>query len=119
MWNILLKSVVTVLVIYAIVDILKNFVLCILGIKNNYDENVFIAIKVKNNEEHLEGIVRRIIYEQLKMSNGGYIPTILIVDMGSTDDTRKIALKMCDDYDFIYYTTEDEYIKIKGNKLEE
>ncbi len=119
MWNILLKSIITVLVIYAVVDILKNFAFCILGIKHKYDENVFIAIKVKNNQEHLEGIVRRIIWQQLKLTNGGYVPTILIVDMGSTDQTRKIALKLCDDYDFIYYTTEDEYIKIKGNKLEE
>ena len=119
MLNILIKSVVTVLVIYAVIDIVKNFAFYLVGIKKGAADNVFIAIKVKNNQEHLEGIVRRIIWQQLKLSNGGYIPTILIVDMGSTDETRKIALKMCDDYDFIYYTTEDEYIKIKGNKLEE
>lgn len=119
MLNILIKSVVTVLVIYAVIDIVKNFIYHLVGMKSDKDENVFIAIKVKNNEEYLEGIVRRIIWQQLKLSNGGYIPTILIVDMGSTDQTQRIALKLCDDYDFIYYTTEAEYIKIKGNKLEE
>lgn len=118
MLNILLKSIITVLVIYALLDIAKNFVLYLIGIKNGV-ENVFIAIKVKNNQEQLEGIVRRIIWQQLKMSNGGYIPTILIVDMGSTDDTRNIALKLCDDYSFIYYTTEDEYIKLKSEDTEE
>ena len=119
MFDILLKSVVTVLVIYAIIDIVKNFIFYFAGIKRYGDNNAFIAIKVKNNDEELEGVVRRIIWQELKLTNGGYVPTILIVDMGSTDDTQKIALKLCDDYDFIYYTTEDEYIKIKENNTRE
>ena len=119
MFDILLKSVVTVLVIYAVIDILRNIIFCFAGIDKYTDNNAFIAIKVKNNDDELEGVVRRIIWHELKLTNGGYVPTILIVDMGSTDDTRKIALKLCDDYDFIYYTTEDEYIKIKENNTKE
>ena len=33
----------------------------------------------------------------------------MIVDTGSTDSTEKIARKLCDDYGFIYYMTEEKY----------
>ncbi len=113
MWNILFKSIVTVLVIYALVDIIKQVIHFVLFRGSGYNENVFIAIKVKNNQDNLEGVVRRIICQYLKNSNGGIIPTILIVDGGSTDETRKIALSLCDDYSFVYYTTLEEYEKLE------
>ena len=115
MWNILLKSIITVLVIYAVIDIAKNIVLYFISRKMGSADNVFIAIKVKNHQEHLERIIRKIIWQYLNLNNGGFIPSILIVDQGSTDDTPNIALRLCDDYSFIYYTTQEEYEKLKGD----
>ena len=77
-----------------------------------------LVIKVKNGENSLEYTVRMLIWKFLGSSSGGYIPEILIVDMGSDDMTEQIAERLCRQYHFIYYTTAELYEKAKGNSDE-
>ncbi len=113
MWEIVLKSLVLVLAAYALIDLSKKLI-CALFRKRPYlRDDVFVVVKVKNHQEHIEGIVRSIIWRNLSMSGGGFVPNILIVDMGSSDETAQVAERLCKDYGFIYYTTEEKYNQMK------
>ena len=113
MWYILWKSIITVLVIYALINIFQKTISAIFCREPYKNENVFIVIKVKNQEKKLEGVIRSIIWKNLNVSRGGYIPNILIVDTGSEDSTPIIAEKLSKDYSFIFFVTEDRFEKMK------
>ena len=72
-------------------------------------DDVYVIIKVRNREKDLEYIVRSVVWRNLKQSGGGFVPNVLIVDMGSDDSTAAIARALADDYSFIYYITQEEY----------
>ena len=115
MWYILWQSAITVLVIYAIVNIITKIALGIFSPEPYHNKDVFVVVKVKNQEKNIEGVIRSIIWQNLKISGGGYVPNILIVDMGSEADTKLIADKLCQQYSFIFYATEDQFEKMKSN----
>lgn len=114
MWMIFWKAAVTVLVIYAVIDIVRRMVTAVFRKKPAISDDVFLVLKVKNQQSTLEGVVRALIWKHLRLNIGGFVPNILIVDMGSDDDTAEIAKRLCDDYSFIYFTTEEQYNGMKN-----
>ena len=110
MTNILLKTVITFFAIYGFVEILREVFSYFCHSDTNTDK-FFIVIKVKDSEETLECTVRMIIWKCMSIAHGGFIPDILIVDMGSSDSTFQIAKQLCEDYAFIDYITYDDYVK--------
>ncbi len=114
MWYILFKAVITVLVIYAVIDIASRLIGAIISPEPYKNKDAFVVIKVKNQENNIEGVVRAVIWENLKLSRGGYVPGILIVDKGSEDETRNIAERLCSQYSFIFYTTEEQFENMKN-----
>ncbi|MBR2405102.1 MAG: glycosyltransferase [Clostridia bacterium] len=113
MITVLIKSFLTFFAIYGLVQLIKD-IIDFFALSSDHANETVIVIKVKNSEETLEGVVRSVIWKCLKSSFWGKIPDILIVDLGSDDSTAQIAQKLCEDYSFIYYTTEDLYNKAKG-----
>lgn len=111
MAEVIIKSLVTFFAIFGFVQLLREFVGYMFSKIDNGD--LVVVIKVRNSEETIEATVRMVIWKSLSYSHGGRIPDILIVDMGSDDSTPVIAKKLCDDYSFIHYTTEDLYNKAK------
>lgn len=114
MWSIFLKSILTVLVIYALIDIFHKTISVLFMREPHKSENVFIVIKVKNQENRIEGVIRSLIWKHLSASGGGYVPNILIVDTGSEDSTPEIAERLSNDYSFIYFLTEDKFEQMKA-----
>lgn len=114
MWYILLKAVVTVLVIYAVVNILSKLFKSIFFPEPYNNRDSYVIIRVKNQEKNIEGIVRSVIWHNLKTNCGGYVPNIIIVDSGSDDSTQKVCEKLCDQYSFIFYTTDEDFEKMKS-----
>ncbi|MBQ4526557.1 MAG: glycosyltransferase [Clostridia bacterium] len=110
---IIFKSLLTFFVIYGLFHFIKDLYGEFVTEKKYNSEDIAIVIKVKNSAESLEATVRAIILKCLTNSYGGYIPDIIIVDMGSDDDTEEISQKICNDYSFVYYTTYDLYMKAK------
>ena len=113
MFNVLFKTIVTFLAVYALIDIAVKFINYKFCPKPYTNEDVFVVLRVCNQEENLERIVRNLIWKNLTLSNGGYIPNIVIVDMGSQDCTRVIGERLSEDYTFIYYMSYEDYDKIK------
>ncbi len=115
---IIIKSLLTFLIIYGFVNLIEEVMQFFSNDNKNNNTDAIIVIKVKNSAETLEGAVRSVILRSLKYSYGGTIPDILIVDLGSEDETSEIAKRLCEDYPFIYYTTEELYNKAKGKSNE-
>ena len=101
----------TFLVFYAFIDLISKTVRILFP--NNKLGDIFVFIHVKNQQDNVEYIVRTTIINYLHKYGGRTVPFIVIVDKGSTDKTASIAQKLCNDYDFLYYTTYDKYIEFK------
>lgn len=115
MWCILLKAVVTVLVIYAVINIASKLVKTVFCPEPYTDRDSYVVLRVKNQEKNIEGIVRSIIWHNLKMNSGGYVPNIIIVDSGSDDRTKDVCEKLTEQYSFIFYTTDENFEKMKSS----
>ncbi len=118
MISIILKTIMSFLVIYGFATICKDIFLFFLKDKTGKDSETIIVIKVRNSQDSIESAVRTVIWKCLNLNNGGKIHDILIVDLGSEDDTPIIAKKLSEDYSFVHYTTEDLYNKAKGESNE-
>ena len=87
---------------------IKSLVLCIISIFfiygliyflfNASSEKAYI-IKTYNNQDSIEGILR------LTLTKNN---TIIVIDLGSTDDTKKIVKKMATDYPNILLIEEEQ-----------
>lgn len=116
MSDVLLKTVITFLAVYGLVELIKDIFYCFTT--NIRNKDIVIVVKVKNAESNLEYTIRAIVWKTLAYTRGNYMPDILIVDLGSDDCTAQIAKKLCSDYSFIQYTTNELYNKAKNNTEE-
>ncbi|MBE7037298.1 MAG: hypothetical protein E7404_00140 [Ruminococcaceae bacterium] len=117
MLTILFKSVIVFLACYALIDIVRRIISAVFSKEVHIKDDVFVVIKIKNKNENIEGVVRSVIWKSLSTSGGSFVPSILIVDMGSDEKTVEIVKKLCEDYGFIYFTTEQDYIQMKNSFL--
>ena len=71
-----------------------------------------IVLTVKNNQDNIEALLRSIVWQNLHKNNGGSVPDIIVVDLGSDDDTQKILERICSDYNFVHVTDREGYIEL-------
>ncbi|NLY42396.1 MAG: hypothetical protein GX066_00135 [Clostridiaceae bacterium] len=111
MMEILVQSLICFFALYGVIQLGLNIYNMINDYKLEKDK-VYIIITVKNQQDTIEGVIRSIVWKSLNNYHGGVIPNILVVDMGSTDDTPIILDKLCLEYDFIKVTNSKEYINV-------
>ena len=110
MLMVVFETIITFLVVYAIIEMatkIFNF------FKVKDKKEIYIFVHVKNQESSIEFIIRTAIINYLSSYGGRVVPYIVIVDKGSDDRTEEISRKLCSDYDFLYYTTEENYEKFR------
>ncbi len=107
MLYVLKSTVITFSVIYTLIGLIK-WVYKLFASDNNWCETAYIVIRVCNQENTIEGIVRTLILKYLKISNGEVIPNIIIIDTGSEDNTKNICKKLSEDYSFVYFIGYEE-----------
>ena len=73
-------------------------------------ESTHYILPVKNCADSIEGIVRSIIWQFLTGKSPQF--EIVILDMGSQDNTPEISAKLAQEYDFIHPMCKDEYIEL-------
>lgn len=115
MVDIIIKTAVTFFAIYGFVCILKD-IAAFFTSDRRYGDDVVVVIKVKDAAKSLEATVRLLMWRWLALTRGSHVPNILIVDLGSTDETSEIAKRLTVDYSFIQYTTKEIYDKAKLQK---
>ncbi len=80
--------------------------------KTNAAAKQCIVLPVKNSQSDVEALLRSIVWQNLHNKNGGCVPDIFVVDLGSDDETPKILERICKDYDFIHVTDKEGYIDL-------
>lgn len=94
--------VVWTLAFYGLFEIIKNIIYICTYTKLNSDGMYFI-IAVKNQEEKIEGFLRnilfRIIYGKEEIDN------IIVLDLNSEDETKKIVENLSKEYEKINLLT--------------
>ena len=108
MMDILWNSAVCFFAIFGLIQMLKHIISMIIGDKNDF----LIVITVKNQQDSIEGTIRSIAWKSLNRLGHSCVPTILVVDLESTDDTPKILERLSNDYDFIKVTNRQGYIDL-------
>ncbi len=90
--------IVWTLALYGLFEIIKNIVYICTYTKLNTD-GIYFLVVVKNQEENIEGFLRnllfRIIYGKEEVKN------ILVVDLNSKDNTKKIVENLEKEYEQI------------------
>jgi len=108
MSNAFISAVFCFFAVFGLIQMVK----CIYNevIKNEND--FFIVISVKNQQDCIENIIRTTVWKSLNKFGGKRVPEIYVVDCGSTDETPKILKQICNDYEFVNVISREEYIKL-------
>ena len=78
----------------------------------NQREKARVVLTVKNRQDSVESQIRSIVWQYLHKNSIAGVPEIIVVDLGSTDDTPKILERIANDYSFVHITDKDGYIKL-------
>ena len=108
MTNIFFSAVVCFFALFGVIQLVKNICNEII----RYNNEFFIVISVKNQQEYIEEIIRTTVWKSLNRLGGREVPQIYVVDCGSTDDTLIILDKICKEYEFVTVMSREEYIAL-------
>jgi len=72
--------------------------------------DMYVVLTVKNQQDTVEGLLRSLVWQNLHRDNGGSIPQIVVIDLGSVDDTPNILKRIADDYKFVHITDREGYM---------
>ncbi len=99
MVNYILEGILWVLALYGLFEIIKTIIYTYTYTKLRAD-GIYVIIAVKNQEKKIEVFLRSLVFRLLygKEEN---VKDLIVVDLNSTDETRKIIEKMSNDYDEI------------------
>lgn len=70
-----------------------------------------LVMFVKNREESVEGMVRSAVWRALSKSGGRTVNDIVVVDLGSEDETFEILMRLQSEYEFLYAMRREQYIE--------
>ena len=106
--NIFLSATVCFFALFGVIQLAKI-------IYNEFcrrNDEFFIVISVKNQQDYVEDIIRTTVWKSLHRLGGREVPQIYVVDCGSTDDTVSITERLCEEYDFVTALDCEEYIDL-------
>ena len=69
-----------------------------------------LVMFVKNQEPSIEGIVRSAAWRELS-GIGQAADGIVVVDLGSEDETFEILMRLQNEYEFVYAMSREQYIE--------
>ena len=96
--DVIISIIIWTLALYGLFEIIKN-IIYICTYTNLNTKGIYLLIAVKNQEENIECFLRnmlfRVIYGKEEVQN------IIVVDLNSKDNTRKIVENLEKEYDQI------------------
>ncbi len=96
-------------VIVGILSLIQNVWGWVCGIGKKNDD-MYVVLTVKNQQDSVESMIRSIVWQNLHAQNGGVIPQIVVVDLGSEDETPNILKRLANDYKFVHITDKEGYL---------
>ena len=103
MIDFILHTLVYILAIYGLIEIIKT-VIYIMEFTNLNEKGIYIIIAVKNEEKHIEGILRSILFK-IMYGKEEAIKKVILADLDSTDKTFAKLKEVKKDNDYVKVTT--------------
>ena len=99
MANFIFNGILWTLALYGLFEIIKTIIyLC--TYTNLKSDGIYLIVAVKNQENKIEVFMRSLLFRFLYGSED-YLSNIIVTDLNSTDNTKKILHHLEKDYDFI------------------
>lgn len=99
MVNFILNSLLWILALYGLFEIIKT-VIYLCTYTNLKSDGIYLIVAVKNQENKIEVFMRSFLFRFL-YGNEDYLSNIIVTDLDSTDNTKKILHHLEKDYDCI------------------
>ena len=99
MGDYILSGILWVLALYGLFEIVKTIIYTY-TYTNLRADGIYVIIAAKNQEKKIEGFVRSFLF-RLLYGKEEHVKDVIVVDLNSTDETKKILEKLSCDYDNI------------------
>jgi hypothetical protein len=99
MVNFILNSLLWILALYGLFEIIRT-IINLYTYTNLKSDGIYLIVAVKNQENKIEVFMRSLLFRFLYGSED-YLSNIIVTDLNSTDNTKKILHHLEKDYDFI------------------
>ncbi len=99
MVNFILNSLLWILALYGLFEIIRT-IINLYTYTNLKSDGIYLIVAVKNQENKIEVFMRSLLFRFLYGSED-YLSNIIVTDLDSTDNTKKILHHLEKDYDFI------------------
>lgn len=97
MLDFIITSLIWILAIYGLFEIIKT-IINLFTFTNLKSDGIYMIVATKNQEQHIEMFIRSLIF-RLIYGKEDFIKNIIMVDLDSVDDTKKILSNLEKDYD--------------------
>lgn len=99
MVNFIINCLLWIFAFYGVFEFIRTiFYLC--TYTNLKSDGIYLIVAVKNQENKIEMFMRSLLFRFL-YGNEEYLSNIIVTDLESTDNTKKILNHLQNDYDFI------------------
>lgn len=95
----ILNGILWVLALYGLFEIIKTIIYTY-TYTNLKADGIYVIVAAKNQEKRIEGFLRSLLF-RIIYGKEESVKDIIVVDLNSTDETKKIMEKLSGDYDVI------------------
>lgn len=113
--ELLLYSLVGCLALYGLGHIISRLMHRYLLESNKIIKQPYTVLCVKNQADSIETTVRSLVWHTLSQNKSREVSDIIIVDLGSTDETLDILIYLSREYEFLHPMSKERYIELVGN----
>ena len=111
LWEFVFYTLISFLSVYGLVELIIYIIDFVYDVKTLKDKVIYTVVAVKDEEERIENIVRTLLVKTLKNGSGVADHRLLVVDMGSEDNTYKMLKMMEEDKNGLISMKYDELLK--------
>ncbi len=113
--NLFVSAVICFFAVYGVIQLFFRFAAGMRPPGEIHVDNVYTVMAVRNQEETIEGMIRSAAWKSVARQGGRTINDIVVLDLGSEDETREILQKLEQEYDFVHVMSREDYIDaVKG-----
>lgn len=110
MLNYIFDCILWIFALYGIIEFVKSFIY-IHNCNKIKNDGIHLIIGVKNQESKIEGFLRALNF-RLLYGKEDYVEDIIVLDLNSNDNTKKIVEKFSTDYSNITSMNWQEFEEI-------
>lgn len=113
--NLFVSAIICIFAVYGVMQLCFRFAAGLRPPGEVRVGDVYTVMTVRNQEETIEGMIRSAAWKSVLRQGGRTINDIVVLDLGSEDETRDILQRLEREYDFVHVMSREDYIDaVKG-----